>query len=133
MPSSVPSRNGEAAVRAAARKYGLEVRDDPTGCWDARYRSNGRKVQVKAARYERADGPGVFRVWREHLRALAQLGGSVVLVVVNPENEHREVLKVSKRSPRDLLDRGEFRPTGQADMEGRHEARIPWPEVVALR
>jgi hypothetical protein len=74
----------------------------------------------------------VFRLWREHLRNLEQLGGSVVLVVVNPSNRHRKVLKVTKRSPRTLLDAGEFRATGQADMAGLHEARIPWPEVVSL-
>lgn len=132
MPNSVPAENGTRAAEAAARKYGLSLRDDPTGFWDAKHRSNGTKVQVKGAQYERADGPGVFRVWKEHLRELKQVGGSVVLVVENESNPRRKVLKVTKVSPADLLDRGEFRPTGQADMEGRHEARIPWPEVVSL-
>lgn len=132
MPNSVPSENGTRAAQAAARKYGLSLRDDPTGFWDARYRSNGRKVQVKGARYRRADGPGVFRVWKEHLRELDQVGGSVVVVVENPANEHRQVLKVSKVSPSTLLEMGDFRPTGQADMEGRHEARIPWPDLLSL-
>jgi len=132
MPSSVPSENGTRAARAAARKYGLVLRDDPTGFWDARHRSNGRKVQVKSALYERADGPGVFRVWREHLERLDERGGSVVAVVVNPSNPERKVLRVTKIAPAVLLDRGEFRLTGQDDMAGQHEARIPWPEVVDL-
>jgi hypothetical protein len=132
MPSDVPSQNGERAARAAARKYGLVRRDDPTGYLDARHRSNGSPVQIKSALYERADGPGVFRVWREHLEDLADAGGSVVVVVVNPSNPSRQVLKVSKVSPSTLLERGDFRPTGQADMKGLHEARLRWREVVDL-
>jgi hypothetical protein len=132
MPNKVPSENGTRAQRAAARKYGLSVRDDPTGFWDARHTSNGREVQVKGADYQRADGPGVFRVWREHLRSLKMVGGSVVLVVVNPENPSRKILRVAKVSPGTLLDVGEFRETGQQDMQGMHEARIPWPELVSL-
>lgn len=132
MPNRVPSENGTRAARAAARKYGLVLRDDPTGYWDGKHRSNGRKVQIKGAHYQRADGPGVFRVWRGHLRDLEDAGGSVIGVVENPENDHRPVLRVTKISPSTLLDRGEFRPTGQADMEGQYEARIPWPELVDL-
>lgn len=133
MPSDVPATNGTRAARAAARKYGLDLRDDPTGFWDARHRSNGRKVQIKGALYERADGPGVFRVWQGHLRDLADAGGSVALVVTNPSNPTRKVLRVAKRSPRTLLERGDFRPTGQQDMLGRREARIPWPDLLDLR
>lgn len=132
MPSSVPSTNGDRAAAAAARKYGLDLRESSAGFWDGKYRSNGRKVQIKSARYEREDGPGVFRVWSGNLRRLRDVGGSVVLVVVNPSNPERKVLRVAKRSPDDLLDRGEFRATGQTDMAGKREARIPWPEVVSL-
>lgn len=108
------------------------LKDSSTGYWDARHRSNGSRVQVKSALYERDDGPGVFRVWREHLEALAEVGGTVAVVVVNPSNPSRKVLRVSKVSPDLLLDAGEFRETGQADMAGMHEARVPWPEVVDL-
>lgn len=132
MPSSVPSTNGTIAAKAAARKYGLKLWSRSNGHFDASYRSNGHKVQIKSALYERADGPGVFRVWREHLEALEDVCGAVVLVVVNPSNPERQVLKVVKRSPSTLLDVGEFRETGQDDMAGKHEARIPWPEVVEL-
>lgn len=134
MPNAVPSQNGVLAARAARRKYGLEDLNGTTGFADARYRSNGRKVQVKGALYERAGGePGVFRVWREHLEQLKNAGGSVVLVVTNPANPERKVLRVVKRSPSTLLEIGEFRATGQDDMAGLHEARIPWPDVVSLR
>jgi hypothetical protein len=132
MPNEVPSSNGERAARAAARKFGLERKDASTGFWDAKHRSNGRKVQIKSALYERADGPGVFRVWREHLEALEDAGGSVAVVVVNPDNEHRKVLRVAKIAPTTFLERGEFRVSRQDSMKGMHEARIPWPEVVSL-
>lgn len=133
MPNAVPSQNGTRAQRAAARKYGLDLRAPTTGFLDARHRSNGSPVQVKSALYERAGGePGVFRVWREHLRTLRDHGGSVVLVVVNPENPTRKVLRVVKRSPSTLLDRADFRVTGQDDMQGMREGRLPWPEVVDL-
>ena len=132
MPNEVPSSNGERAARAAARKFGLERKSSSTGFWDAKHRSNGRKVQIKSALYERADGPGVLRVWREHLEELSAADGSVAVVVVNPDNEQRKVLRVAKIAPTTLLERGEFRATGQADMRGLHEARIPWPEVVSL-
>ncbi len=133
MPSEVPSQNGTRAARAARRKYGLVDLPGTTGHADAKHRSNGRRVQIKSALYERASGdPGVFRVWREHLEAIADAGGSVVLVVVNPSNPSRKVLRITKVSPAALLEAGEFRPTGQADMEGMHEARIPWPSVVSL-
>jgi len=134
MPSEVPSQNGARAARAARRKYGLVDLPGTTGYADAYHRSNGSRVQIKGALYERASGePGVFRLWREHLRELAQVGGSVVLVVTNPDNEHRKVLRVTKRSPRDLLELAEWRETGQADMLGLTEARVPWPDVVSLR
>lgn len=132
MPTDVPAENGQQAVRAAARKYGLDVRDDRRGYWDAAHRSNGRKVQVKSARYERADGPGVIRVWREHLEQLHDVGGSVVVVVVNPTNDHRQVLRVEKVSPAALLDVATFRETGQQAMAGKREARMPWRDVVNL-
>jgi len=133
MPSEVPSTNGEVGAAAARRKYGLEDLPGTTGFADAKYRSNGRRVSIKRALYQRASGdPGVFRVWREHLDQLKNRGGSVVLVVENPSNPHRQVLKVTKRSPAELLETSEFRPTGQADMKGMHEARIPWREVVSL-
>lgn len=132
MPNSIPSENGTLAARAAARKYGLVLKDGSAGYWDARYRSNGSKVGIKSAHYERADGPGVFRVWRENLRQLSEVGGSEVLVVVNPDNPERKVLKIQKVSPSLLLDVGDFRLTGQQDMMGMSEARIPWPEVVEL-
>lgn len=132
MPNSVPIENGNPAERAAARKYGLELKDSRVGFYDATYRSNGRKVQIKAARHERADGPGVYRVWRHHLRRLDDVGGSVILAVVNPDNPHRQVLKLTKQAPGDLLERGEFYQTGQKAMNGAYEARIPWPEVVSL-
>lgn len=74
----------------------------------------------------------MFRVWRNHLRDLAQVRGSVVVGVVNPSNPSRKVLKVEKVSPRTLLDVGEFRESRQSDMMGRWEARIPWREVVSL-
>lgn len=133
MPSERPYTNGELAADAAARKYGLERNDGSAGYWDAVYSSNGRKVSIKSARYERADGPGVFRLWRENLKELKEVMGSVVLAVVNPSNEHRKVLRVVKRSPGALLDAADWRLTGQADMAGMHEARLPWPEVVSLR
>lgn len=132
MPNKIPRRNGDPAERAAARKYGLELIDGTTGFYDAVHVSNGRKVQIKSALYERRDGPGVFRIWREHLRELAQVEGTVVLAVVNPVNRHQKVLKVTKRSPRDLLEHGDFRKTGQQDMLGKTEARIPWPDLVTL-
>lgn len=132
MPSEVPSQNGTRAASAAARKYGLSLRDDPTGFWDAEHR-NGRKVQVKRALYERAGGePGVFRVWKGKLRELAQVRGSVVVVVENPENDHRPILKVEKVSPHDLLDRDDWHRSEQSSMFGKYEARIPWPELVSL-
>lgn len=133
MPVETPAQLGEAAVDAAARKYGLVVRDDRRGFWDAKYKSNGRKVQIKSARYRRGDGPGVIRVWREHLRELAQVGGSVVVVVVNPENPQQQVLRVTRESPRRLLRLADFRDSGQSEMLGKSEGRIPWPEVVTLR
>lgn len=132
MPNSVPSSNGERVAQAAARKFGLDLQADPTGFADARYKSNGRKVQIKSALKERADGPGVFRVWRRHLRALERANGSVLVGVVNPSNDHRKVLKVAKVSPRTLLDVGEFRRSRQSDMAGKYEARIPWRDVVSL-
>lgn len=132
MPNKVPFENGTPAEEAAARKFNLDLKSGTTDFWDATYSSNGRKVQIKSARYERADGPGVFRVWREHLLSLSRVGGSVVVVVLNPANPSREVLKVEKVSPRLLLETGDFRPTGQQDMRGKHEARIPWPEIVTL-
>ncbi len=133
MPSDVPSENGQLAARAAARKYGLESLPGTQGPADARHRSNGSRVQIKSALYERASGePGVFRVWRAHLEAIEDAGGSVVVVVVNPSNPERKVLRVTKVSPRTLLEAGEFRPTGQQDMKGHREARIPWPEVVSV-
>lgn len=132
MPNAVPIENGNPAERAAARKYGLTLKDSRTGYYDAVHKSNGRKVQIKAARYERRDGPGVYRVWRHHLRRLDDVGGSVILAVVNPDNPSRQVLKLTKTSPRELLDVGEFRRTGQEAMNGAYEARIRWPEVVSL-
>lgn len=133
MPNEVPSENGTLAARAARRKYGLVDLAGTTGYADAKHRSNGSRVQIKGALYQRADGPGVFRVWREHLRELSQVGGSVVLVVTNPDNPTRKVLRVEKVSPDLLLDAGEFRATGQQDMMPLHEARIPWPELLTLR
>jgi hypothetical protein len=132
MPNSVPIANGNPAERAAARKYGLELTDSRTGFYDAEYKSNGRKVQIKAARHSRRDGPGVFRVWRHHLQRLDDSQGSVVLAVVNPDNDNRKVLKLTKTSPRELLDVGDYRKTGQKAMNGAYEARIRWPEVVSL-
>lgn len=132
MPVDTPASLGAAAVEAAERKYNLRARTDRRGFWDATHR-NGKKAQIKSARHSRGNGQsGVFRVWREHLRNLAQLRGSVVLVVVNPQNPQRPVLKVEKTSPRRLLRVGDFRATGQQAMAGKHEARIPWPEVVDL-
>lgn len=131
-PNAVPSTNGERAAAAARRKYGLEDIPGTQGFADARHKSNGRRVQIKSALYERADGPGVFRVWREHLRSLRDVGGSVAVVVVNPSNPERKVLRVSKVSPSTLLGLGEFRESHQEDMAGMMEARIPWPEVVSL-
>lgn len=133
MPSEVPSENGVLAARAARRKYGLEDLPGTTGFADARHRSNGRLVQVKSALFERSNGdPGVFRVWKEHLRELRQARGSVVVAVVNPSNPERKVLRVAKVSPSTLLELGEFRATAQADMRGLHEARVSWREVVDL-
>lgn len=132
MPNRIPSANGTPAEEAAARKYGLELKSGATDFWDATHRSNGRKVQIKSAKFERADGPGVIRVWKEHLLSLSEVGGSVVVVVVNPSNPQRKVLKMKKVSPNYLLDRGDFRRTGQQDMAGKHEARIRWPEIVSL-
>lgn len=132
MPSEVPSENGERAAVRAARKYGLTRRDDPTGFWDATHR-NGRKVQIKRALYERSSGePGVFRVWREHLRRLAKVRGSVVVVVENPANDERPILRIEKVSPHDLLDRDDWHQSEQSSMFGKYEARIPWPDVVSL-
>lgn len=133
MPVDEPRELSRRSHEAAARKYGLELRQQSAGWWDARYRSNGRRVQIKSARYERANGePGTFRVWRENLEQLAEHGGSVVVVVTNPSNPERQVLRVAKVSPRELLDRGSFRETGQRAMSGKHEARIPWRDVVEL-
>lgn len=133
MPSDEPRYNGGSlAEAAAARKYGLVLKDGSTGWWDAKHRSNGRKVQVKAARHTRSGGdPGVIRVWREHLRDLRDHGGSVIVVVVAPSNPERKVLRVEKVSPSELLRRGDFRATGQEAMSGMHEARLAWNEVVA--
>lgn len=132
MPTSEPAALGRAAAEAAARKYGLELQASSSGYHDAAFHSNGSKVQVKSASHSRADGPGVFRVWREHLESLDSVNGSVVLVVVSRDAPERPVLKVQKVSPQVLLDAGSFRPTGQKDMQGLHEARIPWPAVVSL-
>jgi len=134
VPSDEPRYNGGSiAEAAAARKYGLELRDGSTGWWDAKHRSNGRKVQVKAARHTRSGGdPGVIRCWREHLRDLRDHGGSVVVVVVAPSNPERTVLRVEKVSPSELLRRGDFRATGQEAMRGMHEARLAWNRVVSF-
>jgi hypothetical protein len=132
MPNPVPIENGNPAERAAARKYGLTLKDSRTGFYDAVYTSNGRKVQIKAARHTRRDGPGVFRVWRHHLQRLDDSQGSVVLAVVNPDNDNRKVLKLKRVSPSMLLDVGEFRRTGQKAMNGAYEARIQWPDVISL-
>ncbi len=136
MPSSRPFALGTEGEAAAARKFGLDPVPGTSGFYDLVHRSNGRKVQVKSASYERADGPGVFRVYREHLHDLRDALGSVVLVVVNRDNPSRKVLKVVKVSPEVVLDAGDragWRATGQADMRHVTEARIPWPELVALR
>lgn len=133
MPVDVPGELGTLAMDAAARKFGLEQRAQRAGWWDARHKSNGGKVQVKGALYERAGGaPGVVRVWRENLELLEEAGGSVVVVVTNPENPQRKVLRVAKTSPSTLLELGDFRATGQASMRGKHEARIAWNRVVTL-
>lgn len=133
MPVETPRHLATEPQRAAARKYGLEVRAASAGWWDARYRSNGRKVQVKSARYRRDSGePGTFRCWRENLEELEAASGSVVLVVTNPSNPERTVLRVTKRSPSTLLDLGDYRETGQVAMAGKHEARIPWTDVLSL-
>lgn len=133
MPSDVPRENGTAAQRAAARKYGLALRDGSAGFYDGVHRSNGRKVQVKSALFERAaGGPGVLRVWRHNLEQLRDVAGSVVVVVRNPANDVRPILRVEKVAPDLLLELADWRESGQQDMAGRREARIPWPDVVEL-
>lgn len=135
MPSSEPGSNGDRAERAAARKYGLRNVEDPTGFYDAAH-ANGRKVQVKRALYERESGePGVFRFWREHLLDLAAAAGSVVVVVENPSNDERPILRVEKIPPAEVLSvvGDGWRESEQESMAGMREARIPWPELVELR
>lgn len=123
---------GDLAERAASRKYGLENTTDRTGFYDAKHQ-NGRKVQIKAAMYQRArGGPGVIRIWKHHLQKLSEVNGSVVVVVVNPSNITRKVLKIQKFSPKELLRIGDFRPTGQEAMKPAKEARIPWTDLMEL-
>lgn len=132
MPVREPQALGTVAQDAAARKYGLEQKATSDDFWDARYRSNGRRVQIKSASHSRADGPGVVRVWREHLRALQEAGGSVVVVVVSRDAPERPVRRVEKVSPSYLLElaEGRWRESQQADMAGKHEARFRWDELV---
>lgn len=132
MPVSVPGALGDVAERAASRKYGLRNVSDPNGFYDAVYRSNGRKVQIKSASYERADGPGVVRVWESHLKALEDANGSLVLVVVSRDAEERPVRKVVKLSPSEVrrAANGRWRRSKQASMDGMREARFRWPELV---
>jgi hypothetical protein len=130
VPTDVPDRLGDLGEQAAARKYGLELIDGDTGFYDGKHRSNGRKVSVKSASWERDDGPGVYRFWRRHVLRLAEAGGSVVLVVVSRDAPERPVRKVRKVSPLDVLEVAEWRPTEQADMEGKQEARVNWTELM---
>jgi hypothetical protein len=130
MPTSEPGSLGELGAQAAARKYGLDLNTDPNGYHDAVYRSNGRKVQIKSASWERADGPGVVRVWKEHLEALEEHSGSVVVVVVSRDTD--TVMKVAKVSPSALLEAGDFSRTRQASMRGMMEARLTWREALSL-
>jgi len=133
MPSEEPQALGTEAERAAARKYNLEPKASSSGFYDAKYKSNGRKMQIKSASKERADGPGVFRVWRCHLEDLRDVGGSVAAVVVNRSNPDKQVLKIEKVSPSTLLALGDqegWRTSRQSTMAGKKEARIPWPDVV---
>lgn len=133
MPVDEPRALATEAEQAAARKFNLELLDGTIGFYDATHRSNGRKVQVKSALYRRGSGdPGRFRVWRSHLEKLRDHSGSVVVVVRNPANPVRTVLKVEKVSPQRLLDRADWRESRQSDMAGKAEARIPWPDVVTL-
>lgn len=133
MPVEVPHELGQEVEHAAARKWGIDLRDERAGWLDGRHRSNGSPVSIKSAMKERQDGrPGVFRFWRHNLRQLQQNGGTVILGVVNPSNPTRKVVGLRKVSLQRIDDMANWQTSNQKRMKGKKEARIPWPEIMSL-
>lgn len=130
MPVEVPHELGQQVERAAAERWDLAERSERAGVADAVQRGSGIEVSIKSALREREGGePGVFRFWRSNLRQLAERGGSVVVGIVD---ESGDVLALRNVLPATVARNAEWRESQQQRMQGREEARIPWPELVDL-
>lgn len=123
MPSKEAATWGAKAERAAARKYGLERESE--SWYDAYYKSNGRKVQVKSCDTAR-ENPR-FRFWKEEFDKIREARGSYVLVTYSSETGN--IAKIWKVMPSKLGRVASWGPAEHAEKSGK-QAKINWRQLV---
>ncbi len=122
---------GRLAEQAAARKYHLRLERDS---WhDARWKTNGSPVDVKAAKYKKGSRYGRFMLWRGQHRQLRERQGGYVLAVVGENNDSLRVLKMAKVGCRELERQVDPNWYSMSNKKDSHGTKIPWPRLVNYR
>lgn len=122
---------GRLAEQAAARKFHIRLERDS---WhDARFKTNGSPLDVKAAKYRKGDRYGRFMLWRGQHEELRKRQGGYILAIVGENNGSLRVLKLVKIGCRELERQTQLNWYSMSNKKDSHGTKIPWPQLLDYR